>query len=64
MLLFMHSLLSYCVLVWGGSCETHLNKLLILQKKVVHILTGSEYLAHSEPLFHRMSILKMSDIYI
>lgn len=55
--------LTYCVLVWGGSGETQLNKLLILQKKVVRILTGSEYLAHSEPLFHRMSILKISDIY-
>ena len=43
--------LTYCLVVWGGAATVHTNKILLLQKRVVRIITGSEYTEHSEPLF-------------
>ena len=39
--------LNYGLLLWG----THVNRVSKLQKKAVRIMSNSEYLAHSEPLF-------------
>ena len=54
--------LHYCNLVWGGTYKNHLISLCSLQKKILRILTCSDYLAHTSPLFHRMKILKLEDI--
>ena len=69
----MYSYLSYGVEAWGLASDSHLEKLLILQKKAVRILTGNKYfqvygeeatpLPHSEPLFKTLEILKFHDIY-
>ena len=55
--------LTYCILIWGGTYRTHLNKILLLQKKVVRIITKSRYLAHTDPLFKKMEILKINELY-
>ena len=55
--------LIYCLLVWGGTFKTHLADILILQKKVVRIITNSNYFAHTDPLFHSTGILKIGDLY-
>ena len=34
-----------------------------LQKKSIRLITGSEYLAHSEPLFKELDLLKIEDLY-
>ena len=34
-----------------------------LQKKTVRIMSNSEYLAHSEPLFKTLKLLKIEDLY-
>ena len=39
------------------------DKLHILQKKAVRIITSSSYFAHSEPLFKQLRLLKTCDIY-
>ena len=59
----IYPLLTYCNIVWGGSAVTNLNKLLILQKKIVRIITNRNYLEHSEPLFRQTAILKIHDLY-
>ena len=65
--------LSYGVEAWGSANATDLEKILILQKKAVRILTGNRYfqiygedaapLARSEPLFKTLDILKFNDIF-
>ena len=47
----------------GGPVAVQIDKLLLLQKKVVRIITRSEYLAHSEPLFVENGILKVKKLY-
>ena len=50
------------VLLWGP--KLHVNdKLHILQKKAVRIITCNSYFAHSEPLFKQLRLLKTCDIY-
>jgi len=51
------------VLIWGGTYNAHTEKLLMLQKKIVRIITHSGYLDHTHPLFQRTKILRFQDIY-
>ena len=60
---FIYPYLLYCILIWGGTHKTHLNDILLLQKKVVRIITKSDYLAHTDPLFYSTGILKIDDLY-
>ena len=55
--------LIYCNVIWGGTNYIHLRNLVLLQKKIVRIITNSDYLAHSDPLFVRTGILKINDIH-
>ena len=50
--------LNFGILIWGFKCE----KVAKLQKKVIRILSLSKYNAHTEPLFKRLKLLKISDI--
>jgi len=55
--------LIYCNMVWGATFPTHTNSLFLLQKKIVRLITGSDRLAHTDPLFYRTAILKLSDLH-
>ena len=58
----VHSYLSYGTCVWGNANEIRLNKIRVLQKKVVRIIANVEYNVHSNPLFKELKILKFYDI--
>ena len=60
---FIYPHLVYGILIWGNSCDVHLNPLVLLQKKIIRILTSSSYLSHTEPLFYRTKILRVDDIF-
>ena len=51
--------MTYGLLLWGN----HVEQISKLQKKSVRLITGSEYLAHSEPLFKELELLKIEDLY-
>ena len=51
--------LNYGTLFWGHNFDT-VSK---LQKKVVRTITNSAYIAHSEPVLKRLSLLKVQDMY-
>ena len=53
------SQLNYGVLISG----THVNRVSKFQEKTVRIMSNSEYLAHSEPLFKTLRLLKIEDVY-
>ena len=53
----------YANLIWGGTHDTYLKDLFLLQKKIVRIITNSEFLAHTGPLFAKLEMLKVSDIH-
>ena len=55
--------LSYNITVWGGTYPTHLNPLIILQKRFIRLMADADRLAHTTPLFHQLKILKLNDIF-
>ena len=60
---FIQSHLAYCIIVWGGTSAKNLDKLLKQQKRAIRIITHSSYLAHTDPLFKKMKLLKVTDLY-
>ena len=54
--------LTYGVLLWGAQLNEN-DKIYKLQKHTVRIITSSNYLSHSEPIFKQLYILKCIDIY-
>ena len=54
----VQSNLNYSLLTWGFDC----NRLIVLQKRMVRIITASKYNAHTEPLFKKLGLLKLEDM--
>ena len=50
------------IIVWGHTNKVHINSLHLIQKKIVRIITGSSYLAHTNELFYKTQILKIQDL--
>ena len=55
--------LNYGVLAWGNSYNYQLDKLLILQKRVMRIICHTDRLSHTNCLFFENKILKIHDLY-
>ena len=55
--------LLYGNLVWGGSFHSHLQPLFLLQKRAVRIIKNTTFLAHTDPIFSDLQILKLEDIH-
>ena len=54
------SLLSYGISVWG---LTYSSLIFVIQKKVIRAITFNKGTAHSTPLFNRLQILKLHQIF-
>ena len=55
--------LYYGNIIWGSTYKTNLNRLKILQKRIVRIITKSSYDAHTAPLFHNYHLLNLDNIH-
>lgn len=61
-LIYPHFL--YCINIWGGTHKYILHQLYILQKRAVRIIaTPRHYLAHTDPIFNNLNLLRLDDIY-
>ena len=54
--------LNYCNLVWGSSYKTNLQRIIILQKRVIRIVNKCNYDAHTDPILKNLKLLKFYDI--
>ena len=59
---FIYPYLTYCVEVWGSAKSIHLSPILLLQKKIIRLITFSEGLAHTEPIFLQLNILPIDKL--
>ena len=55
--------ISYGLVAWGQAANTHLKKIVILQKRVLRLMYFSDYTSHSAPLFSRSGILPIKMLY-
>ena len=53
---------SYCNHVWGNTYLTNLNNAVIVQKKLIRIITCSPFRAHTEPLMFANRLMSLSNI--
>ena len=66
---FVYPHLTYAIEVWGSADITHLNRIFIVQKRVIRMITFSDIrrsdhsFPPSDPLFLRMEIVKIHDIF-
>ena len=60
---FIYPYISYCIHVWGSTFQTYLNKILLLQKRVIRLIAGVNRKTHSTPLFDSLCILTVEKLY-
>ena len=61
---FIYPYFNYCIEVWGKTYDIYLNKLWLLQKRAIRIISYSDYLAHTEALFKELKILPIKKVYV
>ena len=59
----IHPHITYCLLAWGNANKNILKKITILQKRAIRLIDQAHYYSHSEPIFKKLNILKISDQY-
>ena len=50
--------------MWGSTYQSNLNRVIILQKKIIRIIYKVSFDSHTDVLFKEQEILKFSDIYL
>lgn len=58
----VHSHLHYCLLVWGNTTKANTDKILILQKKAIRLISGVSFRHHTAPLFKEHNILTVTNV--
>ena len=58
---FVYPYLICCNHVWGLACETYMNTLFLLQKRIIRIIAGVNR-SHIDPIFKQVKLLKCNDI--
>ena len=61
---FAYPYFIYCNHVWGNTFKTSLEKMVLVQKKLIRIITCSPYRAHTGPLLFANRIMTLSDVNI
>jgi len=54
--------IQYCILIWGKNSQTVIHPICILQKRIIRVITNSDYRAHTSQLFRNLGLLKYEDI--
>ena len=52
----------YCLLTWGSTIKTG-HKIHLLQKKALRLIYKSHYIAHTEPIFKKLHMVKIIDMF-
>jgi exonuclease III len=59
----VNSKIVFCLEAWGNAPKTHLNKILIIQKRLLRIMFHKKQEFHSTPLFQEAKILPIFELY-
>ena len=60
---FMYPYFSQNVIFWGKTYECHIDPIVKIQKRIVRLIDGAQFLAHTNSIFFKHKILKFCDIY-
>ena len=59
---FIYPYLIYCIESWGNATDCHLNQLFLMQKRVVRLITFSDYNVPTTTIFQAVNILPLQKI--
>jgi hypothetical protein len=60
----IHPHLLYCINIFSCTSQSNLNKILLVQKKAIRVITKENYNAHTAPLFKKLGILPFDKLLI
>ena len=55
--------LNYGILAWGNSSRMYLDRILVIQKRIIRIINHTDRLGHTDHLFYSNNVLKIYDLY-
>ena len=55
--------LQYCIVVWGSTYPSNLDRIRLLQKRIIRVINKDLFNAHTDPIFSELKILKFDKIY-
>ena len=58
-----YAFVSYGIAIWGLTHKTLINTVFLIQKKILKAVTFSDTTVHSDPIFSRLGLLKVGDIF-
>ena len=61
---FIYPYLHYCIIAWGNTYISYLDGLFKIQKRVIRMITFSSWTSHTYPLFQRLKLLTLSELYV
>ena len=56
------SYFSYCSEIWGGTYDSNIKALILLQKRAIHVVCKCSKYDHTNIMFSKLSTLKLKDI--
>ena len=59
---FIRPYFNYCILAWGATISND-NRLHLLQKKALRLISNLNYIAHTEPIYKNLRLLKLTDMF-
>lgn len=59
----INSKIVYCLEAWGNAPETHLNKILVIQKRTLRVIFHKPPTYHSATLFKKANVLPIHQLY-
>ena len=58
----IYPLMTYCNSLWGNCAASHIRPLIVLQKKLVRVMTRSDFRCHTAPLFGSLNLLNVKQM--
>ena len=54
--------INYCNSIWSNTFPTHLQPLVLIHKRIIRNIAKSDFLEHTQPLYHSLKILNIDNI--
>ena len=59
----MYPYISYSIVVWGSTYKSHLQPLILQQKRIVRMIADAGFRDHCDPLLKRLGLLSVMDVF-
>ncbi|XP_077492157.1 uncharacterized protein LOC144103268 [Amblyomma americanum] len=60
---FFYSYVSYCFLVWGQTTSSNIQKLLVLQKRILRVIANVPYDAPTRPIYQQYRMVPVTRMF-